>query len=199
MIEVGKAGRDAAEVPVALIGLGGHVDGELQRVGEALEAAAVAPALGDLIEALLRLLDLVARRGIDRRVIGDIDDVLADLNELAADRKIVDRAAVIVGVDDGRRFRGKAREILRNGDAAEIVIAKVRLQRDRRGELAGADQRSRDLIDAAMNFLDEMLDLQKIRDAVIGVVVDEDRAEQRLLGFDIRGRNAIGGFGRLGR
>ena len=34
-----------------------------QRVGEALEAAVVAARLGELVEAALGLLDLVARRG----------------------------------------------------------------------------------------------------------------------------------------
>ena len=112
VIEIVEAGRDAAETAVALIGFGGHVDGDLQRVGEALEAAVVPAALGDLVEPALRLLDLVARAGIDRRVIGDVDDVLADLDQFAADRQIVDRAAIVVGVDDGRRLGGEARQIL---------------------------------------------------------------------------------------
>ena len=43
-VEVAEAGRDAGQRPVALIGPGGHVDGDLQRVGEALEAAVVAAA-----------------------------------------------------------------------------------------------------------------------------------------------------------
>ena len=178
--------------PVALVGAGGHVDGDLQRVGEALEAAVVAAGLGDLVEAPLRLLDLLARARIDRRVIGDVDDVLADRDELAPHREIVDAAAVIVGVDDRRRLGGEAGEILRHGDAAEIVLAEEGLERDRRRELAGADQRARDLEDAAMDFLDEMLAPQEVRDAVEGVVVDEDRAEQRLFGLEIVRRRAIG-------
>ena len=104
------------QVPVALVGLGGHVDGDLQRVGEALEAAAVAAALGDLVELALGLLDLLARAGVDRRVIGDVDDVLADADQVAPDRQIVDRAAVVLGVDDRRRLGGEARQILRHGE-----------------------------------------------------------------------------------
>ncbi len=184
---------------VALVGLGGHVDGDLQRVGKTLEAAVVAPALGDLVEAALGLLDLLARGRIDRRVIGDVDHVLADVDQLAPHRQIVDGAAVIVGVDDRRRLGGEAREILRHADAAEVVLAEERLQRDRRRELAGADQRAGDLVDAAMDLLDEMLGLEKVGDAVEGVVVDQDRAEQRLFGFDVERRSAIGGFGSVGR
>ena len=40
--------------------------------------------------------------------------------------------------------------------------------------------------------LGEMLGLQELGDPVKGRVVDEDRAEQRLLGLDIGGRRAIG-------
>ena len=186
------------EIAVALVGLGGHVDGDLQRVGEALEAAVVAAALGDGVEAPLGLLDLVARARIDRRVIGDVDDVLADLDQLAADREVVDGAAVVEGVDDRRRLGGEAGEILLHGDAAEVVLAEEGLERDRRRDLAGADQRAGDLVDAAVDLLDEVLGLEEIGDAVEGVVVDQDRAEQGLLGLDVERRAAIGALARIG-
>ena len=117
---------DAGQLALALVGGGRHVDGVRERVGEALEAAVVAAGLGELVEAALGLLDLVARRGFDRRVVGDVDDVLADADQVAADREVVDGAAVILGVDDGRRLGGEAGEILRDGDAAEILVARER-------------------------------------------------------------------------
>ena len=107
-VEIGHAGRDARQLAVALVGLGGHVDRGRQRIGEALEAAVVAPAFGDLVEPALGLLDLRAGRMVDRRVIGDVDHLLADRDEAAPDREIVDHAAVIGGVDDRRRFRRQA-------------------------------------------------------------------------------------------
>ena len=67
------------------------------------------------------------------------------------------------------------------------MLAEEGLQRDRGGEFSGADQRARDLEDAAMDLLDEMLDLQEVGDPVVGVVVDQNRAEQRLLGLDVAG------------
>ena len=60
-VEIRQPGGDAAERAFALIGAGGHVDGDLQGFGKALEAAVVTPRLGDLVEAPLRLLDLLAR------------------------------------------------------------------------------------------------------------------------------------------
>ncbi len=81
---------------------------------------------------------------------------------------------------------------MRHGHAAEVMLAEEGLERDRRRELARPDQRSGDLEDAAVNFLDEMLAPQEVGDAVEGVVVDEDRAEQRLLGLEIVRGRAIG-------
>ena len=101
------------------------------------------------------------------------------------------RAAVILGVDDGRRLGGEAREILRDRDAAEILVAQEGLHGDRGRDLAGLDQARRDLVDAPVQGLEEVRRLEEVRDAVIGVVVDEDRAQQRLLGLDVVGRDAI--------
>ncbi len=75
------------------------------------------------------------------------------------------------------------------------MLAEKALERDRRSELAGADQRAGDLVNAAMQFMRKMLGLQEIRDAVERVIVDQDRAEQRLLGFDILRRGALLRFG----
>ena len=195
-VEIGKAGRDAAERPLALVGARGHVDSDLQRVGKALEAAVVTPGLGDLIEAPFGLLDLIARARIDGRVIGDVDDVLADRDQFAPHGEVVDVAAVVVGVDDGRRFASQAGEILRHGDAVDVMLAEESFQRDRRRELAGANHRSGDLENAAMDLLDEMFAAEEIGDAVEGVVIDQDGAEQRLFGVEIVGRSPIGALRR---
>ena len=143
-VEVGKAGGEARQLAVALIGARRHVDGGGQRGREALEAAVVAAGLGEFVEPPLGVLDLVARREIDRRVIGDVDHVLADDDQRAADREIVDRAAVVLGVDDGGRFGGEPREILARGHAGDVEVGRQeRLERDRARDLAGADQAAR--------------------------------------------------------
>ena len=63
-VEIEKTRGDSRQRAFAFIGLRSHVDRDLQRVGEALEAAVVTAPLGDLIEAPLRLLDLLARARI---------------------------------------------------------------------------------------------------------------------------------------
>ena len=171
----------------------GHVDGGRQRLREALEAAVVAAGFGQFEQPPLGVLDLRARREVDRRVIGDVDHVLADADQLAAHREIVDGAAVVRGVDDGGGFGREAREILADRHAADVGVGRQEgLQRHRRGDLAHADQAAGGLEDLLVQRLEEMLRLEEIRDAVEGVVVDQDRAEQRLLRLDIVRRAPIG-------
>ena len=108
------------ELAVALIGARRHVDRGGERRLEFLEAAAVASGLGELVEPPLGVLDLVARREIDRRVEGDIDHVLADLDQVAPDREVVDRAPVVHGIDDGRRLGGEPGEILAQRQPGDV-------------------------------------------------------------------------------
>ncbi len=86
-VEIAEPGGEAGQVAVALVGGAGHVDGGEQRGLEGLEAAVVLALLGELEEALLRLLDLLARRHLDRRVIGDVDHVLADADQRPAEAR----------------------------------------------------------------------------------------------------------------
>ncbi len=186
-----KPGRDAGQAPVALESLGRHVDGDGQGIREALEAALIAAGFGDRVKLALGLLDLLARRGGDGRVIGRVDDILADQDQIAPDREIMDGAAIVLGIDDRRRLGGEAGEILRHGDAAEIMLAEKGFEGDGGGEFSGADQLPGDVEDAAVDFLGEMLGPQEIRDAVESVIVDKNRPEQRLLRLDIVRREAV--------
>ena len=136
---------------------------------------------------------------VDRRIERDVDDFLSDGDGAAPDREVVDHAAVIGGVDDGRGFGRESGQILRYRDTAEVVIAQEGLERDRRRDLAGAHQRRRDLEDPSMDFLAEVIRNEEVRHTVEGVVVDQDGAEQRLLGLYVMRRLAerLGGSGRL--
>ena len=119
-VEIVQPGGNAGQLPVALESVRGHIDRGRERLREALEAAVVAAGLGQFVKPALGVLDLVARRKIDRRVERDIDHILADLNQCAADREIIDGVAVILGIDDGRRFGGEPGKILADCEAADI-------------------------------------------------------------------------------
>ena len=179
---------------VALIGAVGHVYGDRQRVGETLEAAVVASGLGDGVELALGFLDLLARRGVDRRIKSRVDDFLADADQIAAHREIV-----ILCVDDRRGLGGETRQIALNCHAfGQFHTAQEGLERNDGGELSRADQLSANLVDAPVQLLGKMLRAQEVRHAVERVVVEQQRAKQRLLRFDIMRRDARHGLSRLG-
>ena len=179
--------------PSRWIGVGRHIDGDRQRLRELLEAAVIAAGFGELVELALGVLDLRARGEIDRRVIGDIDHVLADADQVAAQRKLVDGPPVILGVDDGGGLGREAGEVLADRHAADVGVGRQEgLQRHGRGDLAHPDQAAGGLVDGLMQRLEEVLRLEKVRDPVEGVVVDQDRAQKALLRLDIVRRAPIG-------
>ena len=124
---------------------------------------------------------------VDRRVEGAVDDVGADIDELAALRQLIDRAAIFLGIDDGRGRRGKPREIGGSADLLQRLVAlEIGLERDGRGKLARADERRGRLIDARMHaFAEKWVGFEKGRNPVAGLVVDEDRAQKSLFGLEI--------------
>ena len=67
------------------------------------------------------------------------------------------------------------------------MVVEEGLERYRRRLLAGADQLRRRLVDLGVDRVEEMLRQQEGRDAVVGLVVDEDGTEQGLLGLDVVG------------
>ena len=121
-VEVGEAGGEPGELAVALIGVRRHLDGGGQRLGEALEAAVVVAGLGELDRAALGLLDLVLRPLVDRRIVGGVDDVLADGDQGAAQREVVDGTAVVGGVDDRGRLGGEPCEVLAHRQAGDVDV-----------------------------------------------------------------------------
>jgi hypothetical protein len=100
LVEIGEPARDASGLAVTLEGGFGLED----RVGEAelegLESAGGDAAFGEIEEILLRHLDLRCRVELDVVLVGAVDDFLADGDELSAQMQVVNRAPVILGVDD---------------------------------------------------------------------------------------------------
>ncbi len=190
-IQIGQSGRQPGQSAVALIGVRRHVDRGRERLREALKSGIVAAAFGDLVELALGFLDVVCRRRLDRRVVGRVDDLLADRDQVAADGEIVDGAPIILGIDDRRRFRGKPRQVLVEREAGDVELGRQeRLQRDRGCDFPGSHQSAGEVEDALMDRFEEVLRCKEIGDAVEGLVIDQDGAEQRLFGFDIMRRRA---------
>src|SRR6185369_11150940 len=59
---------------------------------------------------------------------------------------------------------------------------------DRARDLAGAHQRTGEVVDLLMHRIEEVRGLEEVRDAIERLVVDEDGAQQRLLDLDVARR-----------
>src|SRR5688572_15746464 len=142
LVHVGEAGRDAGRLAAPLERRLGLQDGVREAALEGLEAAFRAARLGEVEEPFLGDLDL--RRGVELEVVlvGVVDDGLADVDELAADEEVVDRAAVVLGVDDRDDVGGEPSEIGAAAERAErLVLVEERLEADRVRDLAALDER----------------------------------------------------------
>ena len=86
---------------------------------------------------------------------------------------------------------GEPGQILRAADLCQrAVLVEQVLQRHRVGDLPALDQLADRGVDAAVHGVAEMLGLEEFRHSGIGRVVDQDRAQKRLLGLGVVGRGA---------
>ena len=123
-VQIFETSRQPGELALALIGARRHVDRCGQRRFELLKAASIAAGLGQIVQTALGVLDLIARREVDRGVERHVDHILADLDELTPDREVVNGAPIIDGVDDRGRFGGQAGEILRECQPGDVHIGR---------------------------------------------------------------------------
>ncbi len=191
VVEVDQAGRHAGHPAVLVIGRLDQGDGAGQHGREIAEPALELAFLGELEQLLLGRLDLLAPALGQGRIVGLVDHLLADVDQAALEAEVVQQAAVVAGVEDGLGGAREAGEIARAVQLAErLVLVECDLEGQMVGEPAALDQPRHGLEDPAVDRLVEMLRPQELRDPVIGLVVDQDRAEQRLLGFDVVGLGA---------
>ena len=96
------------------------------------------------------------------------------------------QAPVVFGIDDALGGARQPGEILRAIQLAQrLVILERDLERNVVGQSATFDQAMHGCKDAAMHRLVKMLRPQEFADPMVRLVIDQDRAEQRLFGFYI--------------
>ena len=124
---------------------------------------------------------------------GVVHHRLADVDQLPAQPRIMDRAAILAGIDDADHRGEELREI---GGAADLLqhagMLELALQGHGVGELPRLDAPRDGLEDAAVDRVGEMVGGEELADPLIGLVVGQQRAEQGLLGLDVGGRQALG-------
>ena len=125
-------------------------------------------------------------------------NVAAKADQFAADGEVIDHLGIVARRIGRDRGPGQTHEI---GGAAKFLQARVilekRLQRDGRGEGVLLDAGGGEFKDALVDGVEEMLGLDQRGDAVIDIVVGQNRAQKLLLGLDIVRQDV--GFGCGGR
>ena len=111
-VQIYQSRGETGQAAIAFVGSRRHFDGVGRRVAERHEAGAVFALVGKAEEARLHGLDLVLRRRVDGRIVGQIDHVLADDDQLPANRQIVDGASIGLRIDDRRRRSSEPSQIL---------------------------------------------------------------------------------------
>ena len=194
-IHLDQAGRHAGQLAVALVGLLGHLDRAGERLAESEETALGAVGLGQREQLLLGDLDLAFARGLQLVLVGIVDHVLADRDELAAEVEVVDGTAVVLGVDDGDDRGGELDQVLGAADLGQpAVLVEHRLQSDRVGDLAALDQLADGGEDPAMDRVGEVVGAEEVADPLIGGIVDQEGAEKALLGLVVVRGGAVSGL-----
>ncbi len=186
-VEIAVAGRHAGDVArvVAAVEEVDPLHHLREQLMDVVEAAAGAGArLRDLEHLRLGLVeqlpDLLAGRA--ERAVGD---VVADRDELPHDRALAHDLGVAADVVRRRRVLREARQV---GEPAGPLLVLARLDRlgdrDHVGRLALLDELRDVPEDAPVIVAVEIVDGDRIADAIPRAVVEEQPAEHRLLGLD---------------
>ena len=185
-VEVAQPGRQAGDVAGALESALRAVDRLDQRAFEGDEAAGAAAVRGEFEQRLLRHLDLLVPVEFGVGAEGVVDDGLAQVDQLPAQPGVVDDAAIVAGIDDADHGGEQLGQVAGAADLLQDAgMLELGLQRDGVGQLPGFDAARDRLEDAAMDRVGEVVGDQEFRDPLIGLVVGQQRAEQRLLRLDV--------------
>ncbi len=122
-VQVDQAGGQTGQLALALIGLARHFDGAGQGGGEVDEAGRGLARLGQRIEGLFGLFDLLVGGRV--RVGRLLDHLAADADQVAAQGQVIDDAGVVGRI--GRRGRA-VHQIGEVAQAAELVEGGVLLE-----------------------------------------------------------------------
>ena len=158
----------------------------LGRVDKTDKPALILALLSQRIELLFRLCDLLGRLDILTHIRRACLDFLADANQVPAHRQIPDRLGIVLGRHDGYRRPRQACQIVGAAQLGQaFIIRKERLQGHGIRPYAFQDTPRCALEDPPVHRVVEMVRLDNRRHAVEDLVVQQQRAQQRLLGLDI--------------
>ena len=190
-IEIGEAGPDAADLAPVRVQVVEPVERVVEELLEGREPGGEAP-LRDRVELRLgpvdRLLDL---RGV---LVPDPGDPPRGRDQVPQDRLALHDPGVLRREDGRRRLLGQRGEVAAPADRLELAVALERLgDRDDVDRLTALPQVHHDAVDLPVRLAVEVDRAQDVRDLDDGVAVDEEGAEDGLLGLEALRRKAVDG------
>ena len=187
-VEVGEAGRHPGHHLLALVEPLDDFERLARQLVHRVERGADA-ALGDFEDFVLGLVEeLVDARG---RVVGGGGDFGRGRGERAQYRLLAHDARVVGDVGGGRDAGGELGDVSRAADRFELAARAQRVgHRDGVDRLVAVRQLGHHAKDLAMRLAIEVVGVEDFEGLVDGLVLEQDRAEHRLLGLQILRRNA---------
>ena len=148
------------------------------------------PPLADVEQLALGPIDRLLDLG--RVLVADPGDLAGGGDQVAQDRLALDDPGVLDGVDGGRGLVRQARQVRSPADRLELVASFERLgDGDDVDRLALVEQLEHRGVDRPVRRPVEVLRAEELGDLDDRVAIDEDRAEDRLLGLGALGRQSI--------
>ena len=169
----------------------GHFQRRDRGGAEILGLAARGGAFGDLEQARFRLGDLLHRRDLVRRVERAFDEVAPHADQFAQQREIVDLPCQFARGEQALAIGGQLGEIDRPAQRLQrLVLFEIGFQRHRSGDRVALDQFQHAFVDALVDGFVEMARTDRGLQFLDHLIVDQDRAEKRGFGFEIRRQSA---------
>ena len=114
------------------------------------------------------------------------------MDQVPQRRFLFDDAGVVLDVGRTRHAVGQRRDVGGSADLVEVAGAsKLLLERDEIDRVAALAERDHLVEDAPVRVAEEVARVDQLRGVIERLVVDQDRAEDRLLSFEVVRKGAF--------
>jgi hypothetical protein len=183
LVEIRESARHPGDRPLALLQLLDGREAGLHEIPERHEAFAD-PPLGNREDRALGFVEEHFR--FQFRFVRLGQDLVGRVDQAAERRLLLDDPRVVLDVGRSRYAVGQRRDVGRPPDLVQLPGPRqFFLQRDEVDGMTAFAERHHLVEDAAVRITEEVLGVDQLGGVVERVVVDQDRAEDRLLGIEI--------------
>ena len=185
-VEFGQTGGDAGDLAIALVCGGGGLDRCAQCRVEGLETLSARATFGEREELALGVLDLGFAGNFEVALDRLVDHASANVDQFAPQREIVNEAGV---VDDFGSEGGGIEQVGQVSRAADLrqppITLEMLAKRDPIGDATARDEPVQHFEDCAVGGGVKVTRFQDVGDALLGIVVEQDRAQNGHFGLQV--------------